>query len=246
MKPTSSLAITVALACASLAAQEPAPAPKPTPVPATQKPERKPLALGERPAGMIALPDIDGTVHRSADFAEQIVVVCFWSTECPIMRAYEKRMTAVVTEYREKGVRFLMINSNESNREIADGPARGDDGKPLPREADAPKPYGKIRNYLADHELPYTVLIDHGSVVADAFRAKTTPDVYVFGKDGVLVYRGAIDDDAQGRKGDESTPYLRNVLDKLVAGETVEPSQTEPVGCTIKRPRAAGARRSRG
>ena len=142
MTPTSTLAITAALFCASLAAQEPVPTPKPIPVPPTgapvtqepvkpqekgepKKPERKPLAVGERPAGMVVLPDIDGTVHRSADYAEEIAVVCFWSTECPIMRGYEKRMTAVVKEYREKGVRFLMINSNESNREIADGPRRG-------------------------------------------------------------------------------------------------------------------------
>jgi hypothetical protein len=259
--------IVTALAGGSLRAQEPVPQPKPVPVEtrpvetrpvetrpvkpdakpapdakATQDPQ--PLAVGQRPKRMLQLPDLDGTVHRSADYADQIVVVCFWSTKCPIMRGYEDRMAAIVREYGGQGVRFLMINSNESGQEIDDGPARGEDGKPLPPAEDAPKPYAKIRAYLAENELPYTVLVDHGSRVADEFLAKTTPDIYVFARDGVLTYRGAIDDDPQGRKGEDAKPYLRTVLDALVAGEKVEPSETPPVGCTIKRPRAQGTRRN--
>ena len=86
----------LALAGASLRAQEPVPQPKPRPVEtrpvetrpvkpdakpapeakATQDPQ--PLAVGQRPKRMLQLPDLDGTVHRSADYADQIVVVCFW------------------------------------------------------------------------------------------------------------------------------------------------------------------------
>ena len=245
-------------ALASVSAQEPTPPAKPTPVPAAGEkapadakpaPEAKPksLELGKRPTQMIALPDLDGRVHRSAEFADQITVICFWSTTCPVMQGYEERMAAIVKEFSPSGVRFLMINSNEGNLEIDDGPTRAPEAKPADApvaepDAEAKKPYAKIRAYLAEHELPYTVLVDHGSRVADLFEAKTTPHIYVFGKDGVLWYRGAIDDDAPGRKGEKATPHLRNLLTRLLAGETVEAAETKPVGCNIKRPAASGRR----
>ena len=39
-----------------------------------------------------------------------------------------------------------------------------------------------------------TVLIDAQCFVADLFQAQTTPHVYVVDRDGVLRYRGAVDD----------------------------------------------------
>jgi hypothetical protein len=122
-----------------------------------------------------------------------------------------------------------MINSNEGNGEIADRKAEGDK-----------KPYQKIRDYLAKNELPYEVLVDHDSIVAGRFDAKTTPHVYVFDKDAKLVYRGLIDDDARGDKGDAATHHLRDTLDTLLLGRMVKPSETRPHGCSIKKP--AGAR----
>lgn len=232
-----------ALAAAPLCAQDP-PAPLPPAVkkappvtePPKQEPEKPPevkkpvvLELGKQLPVPVALPDIDGTVHRSAQFAERVVVVNFWSTTCPIMRGWEGRLAAIQREYAGKGVVFLMVNSNESNREI-------DDGEPT---EEGVKPYAKIRRYLADHELPYTVLVDHQSTIADLFGAKTTPDLFVFDTTGTLVYRGLIDDDSSGRKGEKATQFLRPVLDQLLAGEKVEPSETTPMGCGIKRPRAA-------
>ena len=235
------VALGLCLSIGSSIAQDP---PKPVPETPRQQPPKTPeaekpvvLELGKTLPRAFELPDIDGNIHRSADFEGKVVVIDFWSTTCPISRGWEARLAAIRGEYAAKDVVFLFVNSNEGNGEIADQEP----------ETEKDKPYQKVRNYLADHELPYTVLVDHQSRIADLFAARTTPDVYVFDTKGVLVYRGAIDDDSSGRKGEKATQYLRPTLDQLLAGEAVEPRQTESVGCAIKRPAssAGGQRRRR-
>jgi peroxiredoxin len=244
--PLKALPITLvlaALAAAPVLAQTP---PAPAPVPA-QDPQQDPegkekakpvlLELGKTLPKPIALPDIDGEVHRSQQYAGKVVVVNFWSTTCPIMKGWESRYAAIHRAYAEQGVVFLTINSNEGNGEIGDREPK--------KEGDLP--YQKIRDHLKAHELPYEVLVDHQSQVADLFQARTTPDIFVFDSKGVLVYRGLIDDDPRGDKGEKTTHHLKTVLDALLAGEAVEPLATKPIGCGIKRPAAAdGGRRRRG
>jgi thiol-disulfide isomerase/thioredoxin len=214
-----------------LAAQQPGkPAkqdPKPDAKPAKTDPSGKgpkALSLGNRANGEIVLKDIDGKEHKAKSYMGKITVVNFFSIQCPIQQAIDERLAEIQNEFTKKDVVFLNIDSNVS--EIGETPPAAKDGK---------KPYDNIRSHLEANDLPYTVLVDHGNVVADAFGAKTTPDVFVFGKDGKLVYRGLIDDDARGQKGDDAKRHLRDVLTKLCAGEKVEAFETPPQGCTIKR-----------
>ncbi|MEZ5962286.1 MAG: redoxin domain-containing protein [Planctomycetota bacterium] len=182
------------------------------------------LSLGMRASGGIVLKDIDGNEHRAKSYQGKVTVVNFYSTQCPIQAAWDDRLAAIQNEFGKKDVVFLNIDSNRT--EIGDQPpvVSGDE-----------KPYDSIRKHLKAKDLPFTVLVDHGNVVADLFGAKTTPDIFVFGKDGKLVYRGLIDDDQAQRKGDQAKRYLHDVLTKLVAGETVEAFETKPQGCSIKR-----------
>jgi hypothetical protein len=130
---------------------------------------------------------------------------------------------------------FLSIDSNVS--EI---------GREAPRVDGIVAPYAGVRQHLKERGLPYTVLVDHGNVVADYFEAKTTPHVFVFGKDGKLVYRGLVDDDQMEAKGDKAKHYLRDTLEQLLAGKQVEPFETTPIGCSIKRVNSGGGRPRRG
>ena len=215
-----------------LAAQETgAPKPAVKPAEATQKAEMKTLSLNTRANGGIVLKDIDGNEHKAKSFQGKITVVNFYSTTCPIQAAWDDRLAAIQNEFSKKDVVFLNINSNRS--EIGETPPVAKDGE---------KPYDNIRKHLAAKNLPFKVLVDHGNVVADAFGAKTTPDVFVFGKNGKLVYRGLVDDDQANKLGDKANRHLNNVLTKLVAGETVESYETKPQGCSIKRmPKAPAA-----
>jgi thiol-disulfide isomerase/thioredoxin len=223
-----SLVLTSTLLLGAAAAQEPAPAPKPVPADAsTAKPAAAmKLTLGSRLDGLTTLKDLDGNDHKAKSYMGKIVVVNFFSIQCPIQKAWDPTLTEIQTKYADKVV-FLNIDSNVT--EIGAEPAKaGGDAKP----------YANIREHLKERKLPYTVLVDHGNVVADIFEARATPHVFVFGANGKLVYRGAIDDDQKREKGDGAKRYLVETLDKLIAGETVEPYETNAVGCTIKRVKA--------
>jgi thiol-disulfide isomerase/thioredoxin len=226
----SRILVTISVACllaAPALAQEAKPAKKTGQEAGQQAEKKKPkLVLGQRMNFPVSLADLDGKVHSAENYLGKIVVVNFWSIQCPIMKGWEPRLKAIHEKYSEQGVVFLMVNSNEGNREIAQKTATEDR-----------KAYQNIRDYLKKRELPYTVLIDHDSKVANLFEAKTTPDIYVFDKRGRFVFRGLIDDDPRGSKGEKAKHYLIDLLDDLLVGEEVEPLATTPIGCSIKRPR---------
>jgi peroxiredoxin len=83
------------------------------------------------------------------------------------------------------------------------------------------------------HKLPFAILDDHAGKVGQAYDAKTTPDVRVIGRDGAVVYRGAIDDDPQA-KAEKPANYVAQALEELLAGKEVSTPLTQPYGCTVK------------
>jgi thiol-disulfide isomerase/thioredoxin len=216
------IACVLSTLAAAVLAQDPVPASKPAKDKAAEQP--KTLELGKRVPGTMTLMDIDGNEHKAQSFMGKVTVVNFFSITCPIQQNWDPTLTAIQKKYADKGVVFLNVDSNVT--EIGEQPQKA--------EGDA-KPYDKVRKYLKENELPYTVLVDHGNVFADFMQAKTTPHVFVFGTDGRLVYRGLIDDDQKQAKGDKAKHYLKDLLDKMLAGEKVAPSENEPVGCSIKR-----------
>jgi hypothetical protein len=64
---------------------------------------------------------------------------------------------------------------------------------------------------------------------------QTTPQMFLIDKTGTLVYDGAIDNEADPshdpRKADN---YLRDAVDKTLAGQPVTTSKTKPYGCGVK------------
>jgi len=79
-----------------------------------------------------------------------------------------------------------------------------------------------------------TVLIDAGHVVADRYEAVTTPHVFVVDKEGVLRYRGAVDD-VTFRHRTASRFFLKEVVDSLLDGHLPTLTETPAYGCTIVR-----------
>jgi hypothetical protein len=70
--------------------------------------------------------------------------------------------------------------------------------------------------------------------MADAFGANRTPELYLFNKEGKLVYHGAIDDNQNGP--DASTrKHAIIAIDEMLAGKDVSMKETRSVGCSIKR-----------
>ncbi len=144
---------------------------------------------------------------------EPILVVMFLGIECPIVKLYASNLVEMDKHYRERGARFIAIDSNrhDSIKEIAH--------------------FARINKF----EFPF--LRDSNNKVADLFGAQRTPEVFVLDSNRKVRYYGAIDDrytyGLQREKAKRS--HLVTALDELLAGKEISVPETESIGCHIGR-----------
>jgi peroxiredoxin len=171
------------------------------------------MRIGEQAPGL-ELPDTVGATHSLPAPGEAEATVVVWTcNHCPYALAWHDRTVAVANDFAGRGVRFLAVNSNDAERYPGDSP-----------EA--------MRERVEAEDWPFPFLHDESQEAARAFDAKVTPHVYVFDSDLRLAYEGA--PDADHRDPSLGAVWLRDALDRVLAGRDPEPAETEPVGCSIK------------
>jgi len=160
------------------------------------------------PAPDFKLPDLQGAAHALSDYRGKIVIVNFWSCECPHSERTDTLMMTYLAKW-DGEVELLPIaaNQNESAQ--------------------------SVENAAKARSLP-TVLLDAGHVVADLYEAVTTPHVFVVDGDGLLRYRGAVDD-VSFRQRTASRFYLDETVESLRNGYLPVLTETPAYGCTIVR-----------
>jgi peroxiredoxin len=157
------------------------------------------------------LPDTEGATH-SPD-GNPATVVVFTCNHCPYALAWHERIMDVARDYRDRGVHFLAINSNDAHR--------------YPRDS-----YEAMKQRVAAEHWPVPYLRDESQDVAREYGAQTTPDVFVLDAERRLRYRGAPDSDYHDPS--QNADWLRGAIDAMLAGEDPSPAQTKPIGCSIK------------
>ncbi|HET6202215.1 MAG TPA: redoxin domain-containing protein [Planctomycetota bacterium] len=185
----------------------------------------EPPRIGD-PAPDFTLTDLSGNKAslkevRGEGKDAKVVVVDFWSCKCPYSTAWDARLKEIHRDYAGKGVVLLAVDSNKSSYESKE----------------------EIAAYAKGKEIPFRVLLDPDSSVADLYGAKTTPHCFVVGKDGKIAYVGAVDSNTSTplKAGEGVTNYLRDALAAVLAGKPVATPTTKEVGCSIKREKAGGA-----
>ena len=178
----------------------------------TAAPPPNPLA----PVDHFSLPTTDGqTVELLGDPRVRYHVVCFLGTECPLARLYGPQLDEMAQQYRDRGVRFVGINSN-----VQDSMA-------------------ELRGYVREHDIDFPVAKDYDRSVALQIGATRTPEVFVIDRGGQVRYSGRIDDRYEPgiARAEAKRRDLKRALDQLLAGRHVEVPRTEAVGCLITLPR---------
>jgi peroxiredoxin len=79
----------------------------------------------------------------------------------------------------------------------------------------------------------FDYLYDEDQSVLGAYGAERTPEVFLFDRERMLVYHGAIDDSRE--EAEVTQQYLRDAIEAVLAGEEPTVGDTPPVGCTVKR-----------
>jgi peroxiredoxin len=171
-------------------------------------------SLGSRCADF-DLPSVDGKHFSLRSFAgRKALIVMFICSHCPYVKAIEDRLIALARDLQPRGVGVVGICSNDSTEYPEDRPE-------ALLERWREKGYG----------FPY--LIDSEQTVAKAFGAVCTPDLYVYGSDQLLKYRGRLDDSWRNPNAVQKQE-LREAVEALLSGRLVSLEQNPSMGCSIK------------
>lgn len=169
------------------------------------------------PAPSFSLPDtVSGRVLNFDEIAgERATVVMFICNHCPYVIHVNAEIVRLVADYRQKGVGFVGISSNDAEKYPADGPA-------------------EMTRHAAEVGYDFPYLYDETQAVARAYDAACTPDFYVFDEKKRLTYLGRLD----GSRPKIDTPPdgrdLRAALDAVLAGLPPLEKQLPSGGCNIK------------
>ena len=154
------------------------------------------------------LRDLEGTPHALSKYRGRVVVVNFWSAECPWAERADSQLKQWLGGWGGRVVLLTVAsNVNETQELIAE---------------------------VARQRGLAPVLLDSGCRVADAWDAQTTPHVFVVDESGILRYQGALDD-VTFRQREPKRFYVKEAVDALLAGRLPEVASTPAYGCTIVR-----------
>ncbi len=152
----------------------------------------------------------NATVTLKSYAGKKAVVVVFLNPACAYSRLYQERLASLSGAFAGRGVQFLFVN--------------------VPINLDAP-------GGAAPGEVDLPTLTDASQQLSSRLGvSKTTEAVVLEPADGSFAvrYRGAIDDNPQVASGVQQ-PYLRQVLDNLLAGRPAGLADKRAAGCLIKR-----------
>ena len=96
---------------------------------------------------------------------------------------------------------------------------------------------GKSSHYLTIENIEKTrrdAIEAQKKADAKALKAECTPEFYLYDTNGVLVYRGRLDDASPGNVIKPTGKDLRGALNSLLSGKSITEHQYPSMGCSIK------------
>lgn len=178
------------------------------------------IDLAGTPIGSYApdfeVPGVDDEVHHLARYLEkyQVVAVIFIGNNCPYVQPYLGRLKQLQTEFASEGVTLIGINANDGTKDRVESLER-------------------MKVFARENGLNFPYLRDVAQDVARSFGADKTPEAFVLDHQGILRYRGLIDDSPADAAAVQ-VPYLRQAIGQLLEGQPVTITSTDPVGSEIQ------------
>ena len=133
---------------------------------------------------------------------------------CPYVKAVLQRLIALQAETAHQGVQLIGINSNDVDRYPDDS-------------------MENMQKITKEKGINFPYLLDVSQEMAKTYDAVCTPDIYVYGTERKLLYRGRIDDNWEHEE-KVTQRNLKEAVDCIVAGKKVPDKQISSIGCSIK------------
>ncbi len=187
-------------------------------VPADASPREGPVAIDPAEARVgeliaaAAFTDLDGKPGSLADARDaKATVICMTGVGCPVARKILPTLARLEQSYRDRGVRFVLVNPN------------------------AHEPAAEVRAAAAGAAFGGRTVHDPEARVARALGATSSTEVFVLDAARTLQYRGAADDQyglgyalpAPRRQ------YLAEAIDAVLASRRPETPATTAPGCAL-------------
>ena len=158
------------------------------------------------------LQDFRGAWHSLDDVrSSKLVVIAFLRTDCPLAGLYAPKLAELARDYEKKGVAFFGVDANRLDTPSA------------------------LARFAKEQDLPFPLLKDLGSELAEMLAVERTPEVFVLDSDRAVRYRGRVDDQFSFgvHRPAPTKRDLVEAIDDLLAGRTVATPRTDAVGCKI-------------
>jgi peroxiredoxin len=133
---------------------------------------------------------------------------------CPYVKAVLQRLIDLQNAFSGRGVQLIGVNSNDATRYPDDS-------------------FGNMKTAAQERGISFPYLFDKTQETAKAYGAVCTPDLYVYGEERKLLYRGRIDDNWEHPE-QVTRRDLKSALEDILAGRPVPNEQVPSMGCSIK------------
>ena len=167
------------------------------------------------------LPNLEGKRVSLNQFRGKTVILEWFNPDCPFVKNSHTQgvLQSIGNQATQEGHIWLAINSS----------AKGLQGHGVEVNKKGAKLYG----------MKYPILLDEDGSVGQRYEATRTPEIIVIDPQGVIVYRGAVDNTGSGHLSDADGGALRNYVTEsmeVLAGKKVKGhvKTVKPYGCTIK------------
>lgn len=161
-----------------------------------------------RVAAPIVLQDTDGHTRTLESYRGKIVVLWFNSIRCSTTNQYAARVAKLTRDFAGRSnIQVIAIHVGD---------------------ADSPEAIA-VQAQVAGMNCP--IWLDRDGSVAAAYDVTHTPTFVVIGRQGLIRYHGAQDDDATAAH--VTQRYVRQAVAALLKGEAVPTESTQAPGCLI-------------
>ncbi len=161
------------------------------------------------------IPGIDNVVYHLGSYRRKFkaIAVVFMGDEAEVAQ-YIERLKEIQNDFESQKFTIMGIDANYRFETIAES-----------MEA--------MKKYAESQQLNFPFLRDSTQDVAKAFKVEVLPTVYLLDSGGVIRYQGKIDDGAESS--DRVTHhYLRDCIEAMLSGKTIERDYTTPIGSDIQ------------
>ena len=143
------------------------------------------------------------------------LLVVFICNHCPYVVHIRDSFISFVSEFNNKGLGVVAINSNDIESYPEDSPQ-------------------KMTEDSLKYTYPFPYLFDESQEIAKAYKAACTPDFFLYDKNRTLVYRGQYDSSRPKNLEPVTGDDLRNATNALIQDSIIPSEQKPSMGCNIK------------